>query len=67
VSAQRATELVAEAAVRGAGTLDTAADGQRALKPGRQCYVDNDARMWSAKQQYGTRIASIFVEMWYKR
>ena len=33
----------------------------RAPKPRRQCYIDNDARLWSAKQQYGIRIASIFT------
>jgi len=33
----------------------------RTPKLRRQCYVNNDARLWSAKQQYRTRIASIFT------
>jgi len=45
-------ELVAEAAVGGAGTDDTAAGGQSTKTA--QCYVDNDAGLWSAKQQYGS-------------
>jgi len=32
----------------------------RPPKSRRQCYIDNDARMWSAKQNYGTRLAQIF-------
>ena len=33
----------------------------RPPKPRRQCYIDNDARLWSAKQNYGTRLAQIFT------
>ena len=32
----------------------------RPPKSRRQCYIDNDARLWSAKQNYGTRLAQIF-------
>ena len=49
------SELVAEAAVRGAGTDDTAAEGQ-STETAQTSYVNNDAR-----QQYGTRTASIFT------
>ena len=33
----------------------------RTPKPRRRCYVDNDAKLWSAKQQYEIRIASVFT------
>jgi len=40
--------------------MDDRAAGGQSTKTA-QFYVDNDARLWSAKQQYATRIASIFM------